>query len=59
MQELAIEAIVAGESPIVAVMPTSGGKSLLFILLAFAEQGGTTIVVVPLIALRGDIKRRC
>jgi superfamily II DNA helicase RecQ len=28
-------------------------------LPAFAEQGGTTIVVVPLIALRGDMKQRC
>jgi hypothetical protein len=28
-------------------------------LLAFAEQGSTTIVTVPLIALRGDTKQRC
>jgi superfamily II DNA helicase RecQ len=40
-------------------MPTSRGKSLLFMLPAFAEQGGTTVVIVLLIALRGDIKRRC
>jgi len=32
-----IEAITAGESPVVAVLPTGGGKSLLFTLLAFAE----------------------
>jgi superfamily II DNA helicase RecQ len=59
VQEAAIEAITAGESPVVAVMPTGGGKSLLFMLLAWAEQGGTTVVVVPLIALRGDMKQRC
>jgi superfamily II DNA helicase RecQ len=59
VQREAIDAITAGESPVVAVMPTGGGKSLLFILPAFAEQGGTTVVVVLLIALRGDIKRRC
>jgi superfamily II DNA helicase RecQ len=59
VQKAAMEAIVAGESPVVAVMPTGGGKSLLFMLPAFAEQGGTTVVVVPLIALRGDMKRRC
>jgi hypothetical protein len=59
VQEAAIKAITAGESPVVAVMPTGGGKSLLFMLPAFAEQGGTTIVVVPLIALRGDTKQRC
>jgi superfamily II DNA or RNA helicase len=59
MQREAINAITAGESPVVAVMPTSGGKSLLFMLPAFAEQGGTTIIVVPVIALRGDMKQRC
>lgn len=59
VQKDAIEAIVGGESPVVAVMPTGAGKSMLFMLPAWAEQGGTTIVVVPLIALRGDMKRRC
>ncbi len=59
IQEEAIKAIVAGESPVVAVMPTGAGKSMLFMLPAWAEQGGTTVVVVPLIALRGDMKRRC
>jgi superfamily II DNA helicase RecQ len=59
VQKEAINAIIAGESPIVAVMPTGRGKSLLFILLAFAEQGGTTVVVVPLIALRSNIKQQC
>jgi superfamily II DNA helicase RecQ len=59
VQEAAIEAITAGESPVVAVMPTGAVKSLLFMLPAFAEQGGTTIVVVPLIALRSDMKQRC
>jgi superfamily II DNA helicase RecQ len=59
VQKEAVAAIVAGESPVVAVMPTEGGKSLLFMLLAWAEQGRTTVVVVLLIALRGDIMRQC
>lgn len=59
VQQETMAAIVAGESPIVAVMPTGGGKSLLFMLPAWAEQGGTTVVVIPLIALRGDMMRRC
>jgi DEAD/DEAH box helicase len=59
VQEQAIQAIVAGESPVVAVMPTGAGKSLLFMLPTWAERGGTTVVVVRLIALRGDMKRRC
>lgn len=59
VQKEAIEGIIAGESPVVAVMPTGAGKSLLFMLPVWAEQGGTTVVVVPLIALRGDMIRRC
>jgi superfamily II DNA helicase RecQ len=54
-----IDAIVAGESPVVAVMLTGGRKSLLFMLLAWAEQGGTTVVMILLIALRGDMMQRC
>jgi superfamily II DNA helicase RecQ len=59
VQKEAINAIVAGKSPVVAVMLTRAGKSILFMLLAWAEQGGTTVVVVLLIALRGDIMQQC
>ena len=59
MQKEAINAIVASKSHVVAVMLTKVGKSMLFMLLVWAEQGGTIVVVVPLIALRGDIMRRC
>ncbi|KAF4225022.1 hypothetical protein CNMCM6805_007133 [Aspergillus fumigatiaffinis] len=59
VQDPAIQAIQRGESPIVAVMPTGGGKSMLFMVPAFAAPGGTTVVVVPLVALRADMQRRC
>jgi superfamily II DNA helicase RecQ len=59
MQKEVITAIAQGESPVVSVMPTGAGKSLLFMLPASVEPGGTTIVVVPLVALRADIRRRC
>jgi hypothetical protein len=59
VQEPAMRAIQAGESPVVVVMPTGGGKSMLFMLPAWVEPGGLTVVVVPLIALRGDLHRRC
>jgi late competence protein required for DNA uptake (superfamily II DNA/RNA helicase) len=59
VQAPALRAIQDGESPVVAVMPTGGGKSMLFMLPAFAEPSGTTIVVVPLLALRSDMIRRC
>jgi hypothetical protein len=32
---------------VVAVMPTGGGKSMLFMLPAWVEPGGLTVVVVP------------
>ena len=51
----AMRAIQQGESPIVVVMPIGSGKSVLFILLAFVQVGGVTIVVVLLKALCVDI----
>ena len=59
IQEPAIQAIMEGKSPVVAVMGTGGGKSLLFMLPASCGGGGTSIVVVPLIALRENLKGRC
>jgi superfamily II DNA helicase RecQ len=40
IQEPAIKAIMAGESPVVAVTGTGGGKSLLFMLPAYCSRGG-------------------
>jgi superfamily II DNA helicase RecQ len=39
-------------------MRTGGGKSLLFVLLVSALQGGVTIVVIPKIMLQEDIADR-
>ena len=58
-QELPLKSIMHGDSPVVSVMPTGGGKSMLFMLPAWAEQDGLTVVVVPLVALREDMQRRC
>ena len=58
VQRVAIEAIMRQKSPVVVVMGTGAGKSMLFILPASCSTG-VTVVVVPLISLRGDIKRRC
>ncbi|KAH1303883.1 hypothetical protein KXX47_008497, partial [Aspergillus fumigatus] len=55
----ALHAIQHGESPIIAVMPTGGGKSMLFMLPAYIEPSGTTVVVIPLIVLRQDFQWRC
>jgi superfamily II DNA helicase RecQ len=59
VQKEAMEMIMRGESPVVVVMGTGGGKSLLFMLPAWCGRGGTSIVVVPLVALRQDLKDRC
>lgn len=59
VQGEALQAIQEGQSPIVVVMPTGAGKSVLFMLPAFVQVGGVTIVVVPLKALRADMVARC
>ncbi|CAM1507686.1 Fc.00g073270.m01.CDS01, partial [Cosmosporella sp. VM-42] len=41
------------------VTPTSGGKSLTFILPAFYTPTGVTIVISPLVALQNDMDVRC
>ena len=57
-QEELLRAVYDGDSPILAIMPTGSGKSLSFILPASYEFSGTTIVVVPLLALQQDMLRR-
>jgi superfamily II DNA helicase RecQ len=59
MQEEVIRAIVRGESPIIQVAGTGEGKSMSFMLPAFCSPDGVTVVVVPLVALRGDLHGRC
>jgi superfamily II DNA helicase RecQ len=46
------------KSPVVAIIGIGVGKSVLFMLLALVSSG-VTIVVVPLVALRFNIKERC
>jgi len=58
VQEEAIRAIMSGKSPVVTIMATGGGKSLLFMLPAACSEG-LTVVIVPLVSLRADMMRRC
>ncbi|HVL98585.1 MAG TPA: RecQ family ATP-dependent DNA helicase [Egibacteraceae bacterium] len=55
-QREALEAVLAG-SDVVAVLPTGGGKTLVY-QLAGAILGGATVVATPLIALMQDQVRR-
>jgi superfamily II DNA helicase RecQ len=45
-QEQALHAVLDKQTPLVVVLPTSGGKSLLFTLPACIEERGVTVVVV-------------
>jgi len=58
VQGEALSAIKDGEGKIVVVMPTGAGKSMLFMLPASVGVGGVTVVVVPFVTLRYDIKGR-
>ena len=58
VQESALQAIMRQKSPVVVIMGTGGGKSVLFMLPARSSTG-LTIVVVPLVSLREDLKDRC
>jgi superfamily II DNA helicase RecQ len=53
----ALRTIVSGEqtTPLVIVLPTGGGKSLLFIAPACLNDPGVTIVVVPYCALLDNL----
>ena len=59
LQEKTIQAIMTGQSPIVSIMATGEGKSLLFMLPAYCVSGGTTVVIIPLCSLQEDLERRC
>ena len=58
-QREGLAAVLRGESPVVAILPTGGGKSLLFMLPAQLKDARTTIVVAPFVALAEDIANRC
>ena len=59
IQREALQHIMRREPKVLVIMGTGVGKSLLFMLPASASPAGTTIVVVPLVALRDDMKKRC
>ena len=57
-QEQALQAVLHGVTPLVVVLPTGGGKSILFMVPACLDQAGVTVVVVPFRALVNDLLRR-
>ena len=53
-----MRAVVAGQTPLVVVLPTGGGKSLLFTVPACLQDAGVTVVVVPFRALIENLVMR-
>lgn len=53
-----MEAVLAGHTPLVVVLPTGGGKTLLFMVPACLGDPGVTVVVVPFRALLGNMVGR-
>lgn len=59
LQRQMVELVAAHHAEIVIVIPTGGGKSLSFMVPALLPRAGTTVVVLPLVALKQDMVRRC
>ncbi len=43
----------------IIVIPTGSGKTLLYVVPTLLQRAEVTVVVVPLVALRHDLRRRC
>lgn len=57
-QHYAIKQVLFTSNNLLVVLPTGGGKSLLFFLKAFQDSQKAVLVVVPTVALRSDLARR-
>jgi superfamily II DNA helicase RecQ len=58
-QEQAVQAIVHGLTPVVAILGTGEGKSLLYMLQQKLPGAGITVLLVPLVSLRHDTIDKC
>ena len=50
--------VMSWTEQVVVILGTSEGKSLLFMLPCVLPNAGVTILVLPLVSLRGDLLRR-
>lgn len=58
LQRQVIEVVMQQKSPIVVIMATGAGKSMTFMLPASCSTG-VTVVIVPLLSLKGHLKDWC
>ena len=57
-QSESMEMVLSGVEAAICILPTGGGKSLLFMLPLKLEDAQTTVIIVPLVSLRSDMIRR-
>ena len=58
-QAMAVRCIVKREKDCLVILPTGGGKSLVFQLPVYMEKTLTTVVVIPFVALIEEMLERC
>jgi len=58
-QSQAMQAVIDDRLQVVAVLGTGEGQSLLYQLPASLPGAGTTVLIVPLVALKQDMIRKC
>lgn len=57
-QHLAMKRVLEGTSPLLIILPTRGGKSIMFEGMALQLHRRVHIVIVPFVALKQDLYRR-
>ena len=57
-EKQAITKIMSRTEQVVCILPTGAGKSMLFMLPCTLPDARTTVLIVPLVALCGDLMRR-
>lgn len=57
-QATALEMVMLWTEVVIAVLPTGGGKSLIFMLPCTLPDAKVTVLIVPMVALRMDMVRR-
>lgn len=58
-QAHAVQLALQREHDELVILPTGGGKSLIFQLPAWIEKNQTTVVIIPFVALIEEMKQRC
>ncbi|KAL4935815.1 P-loop containing nucleoside triphosphate hydrolase protein [Aspergillus oleicola] len=58
-QERAMKHVINGDGQVLAILRTSEGKSLLYLLPCQLPGAGTTVLILPLVVLKAEMQRRC